>query len=69
MPFDGVGVSVYVCVYIPMHAAAADKSLLSCPTLCDHIDSSPPGSPSMGFSRQQHWSGVPFPSPMHASKK
>ena len=22
-------------------------------------------SPSMGFSRQEHWSGLPFPSPMH----
>ena len=26
-------------------AAAAAKSLQSCPTLCDHIDGSPPGSP------------------------
>jgi len=26
-------------------AAAAAKSLQSCPTLCDPIDSSPPGSP------------------------
>ena len=91
------------------HAAA--KSLQSCPTLCDPIDSSPPGSPipgilqtgtlewvaisfsnawkwkvkvkslsrvrllatpwtaayqaplSMGFSRQEYWSGVPLPSP------
>ena len=24
---------------------------------------------SMGFSRQEYWSGVPFPSPMHESKK
>ena len=96
------------------HAAAATaaKSLQSCPTLCDPIDSSPPGSPipgilqartlewvaisfsnawkwkfkvksvshvrllatpwtaayqaplSMGFSRQEYWSGVPLPSPM-----
>ena len=92
-------------------AAAAAKSLQSCPTLCDPIDGSPPGSsapgilqartlewvaisfsnawkwkvkvkslsrvqlletpwtaayqapPSMGFSRQEYWSGVPFPSP------
>ena len=91
-------------------AAAAAKSLQSCPTLCDPIDSSPPGSPvpgilqartlewvaisfsnarkwklkvkslshvwlwvtpwtaayqtapSMGFSRQEYWSGVPLPS-------
>ena len=26
-------------------------------------------SPSLGFSRQEHWSGLPFPSPMHESKK
>ena len=90
---------------------AAAKSLQSCPTLCDPIDGSPPGStipgilqartlewvaisfssawkwevkvkslssvqlfatpwtaahqapPSMGFSRQEDWSGVPLPSP------
>ena len=49
-------------------AAAAAKSLQSCPTLCDPIDGSPPGSPSLGFSRQEHWSGLPFPSPMHKSE-
>ena len=91
-------------------AAAAAKSLQSCQTLCDPVDSSPPGSLtpgilqartlewaaisfsnawkwkvkvkslsrvrvlatpwiaayqaplSMGFSRQEHWSGVPLPS-------
>ena len=91
--------------------AAAAKSLQSCPTLWDPIDSSPSGStvsgilqartlewvaisfsnawkwkvkvkslsrvqllatpwtvayqasPSMGFSRQEYWSGVPLPSP------
>ena len=79
-------------------AAAAAKSLQSCPILCDPIDGSPPGSPvpgisfsnagkwkvkvkslsrvqllvtpwtaayqappSMGFSRQEYWSGVPLP--------
>ena len=92
--------------------AATAKSLQSCPTLCDPIDGSPPGSPipgilqartlewaaisfsnvwkwkvkvkslsrvrllatpwtvayqappSMGFSRQEYWSGVPLPSPV-----
>ena len=92
-------------------AAAAAKSLQSCPTLCDPIDGLLPGSsvpgilqartlewvaisfsnalkwkekvkslsrvrllatswtaayqapPSMGFSRQEYWSGVPLPSP------
>ena len=98
-------------------AAAAAKSLQSCPTLCDPIDGSPPGSAipeilqartqgwvaisfsnawkwkvkgkslshvwlfatpwtaanqaplSMGFSRQEYWSGVPLPSPVHESEK
>ena len=46
-----------------MAAAAAAKSLQSCPTLSDPIDGSPPGFLSLGFSRQEHWSGLPFPSP------
>ena len=93
-------------------AAAAAKSLQPCPTLCDPIDGSPPGSPvpgilqartlewvaisfsnawkwkvkvkllscvwllatpwtaayqappSMGFARQEYWSGSPVPSPL-----
>ena len=47
------------------YAAAAAKSLQSCPTLCDPIDSSPPGSPVPGILQAKHWSGLPFPSPMH----
>ena len=50
-------------------AAAAAASFQSCATLCDPIDGSSPGSPSLGFSRQEHWSGLPFPSPMHESEK
>ena len=50
-------------------SAAAAKLLQSCPTLCNPIDSSPLGSPSLGFSRQEHWSGLPFPSPVHESEK
>ena len=97
-------------------AAAAAKSLQSCLTLCDPIDSSPPGSPvpgilqartlewvaisfsnawkwkekvkslscirllatpwtavhqaplSMGFARQEYWSGVPLPSPFQETR-
>ena len=97
--------------------AAAAKLLQSCPTLCDPIDGSPPGSPvlgilqartlewvasafsnawkwkvkvkslslvwlfatpwtvahqappSMGFSRQQYWSGVPLPSPNNLHRR
>ena len=35
----------------------------SCLTLCDPTDCSPPGSSPMGFSKQEYWSGLPFPSP------
>ena len=48
---------------------AAAKSLQSCSTLCNPIDGSPPPPMSLGFSRQEHWSGLPFPSPMHESEK
>ena len=98
------------------YAAAAAKSLQSCPTLCHPIDGSPPGSPvpgilqartlewvaisfsnawkwkvkgkllsrvrllvtplttayqappSMGYSRQEYWSGVPLPSPINRNR-
>ena len=99
------------CLTSDYAAAATAKSLQSCPTLCDPIDGSPPGSPvpgvlqartlewvaisfsnawkwkvkgkslsrvrpsatpwtaayqaplSVGFSRQEYWSGMPLPSP------
>ena len=47
-------------------AAAAARLFRSGPPLCDPIDGSLPGS--LGFSRQEHWSGLPFPSPMHESE-
>ena len=53
----------------PAAAAAAAKSLQSCPTLCDPIDAAHQAPPSLGFSRQEHWSGLPFPSPMHEGEK
>ena len=44
------------------------KSFQSCPTLCDPIDGSHQAPPSLRFSRQEHWSGLPFPSPMYESE-
>ena len=35
----------------------------SCLTLYDPMDSSLPGSSVHGISRQEYWSGLPFPSP------
>ena len=34
-----------------------------CPTLCNPMDSSLQTPSSMGYSRQEYWSGLPFPSP------
>ena len=43
-------------------AAAAAKSLQSCPTLCDPIDGSPPGSPVSGIlqARTLEWVAISF---------
>ena len=37
--------------------------MLSCVRLCDPMDCNPPGFLSMGLSRKEYWSGLPFPSP------
>ena len=56
----------YVCLHfasdILICAAAAAKSLQSCPTLCDPIDSSPPGSPIPGIlqARTLEWVAISF---------
>ena len=43
-------------------AAAAAKLLQSCPTLCDAIDGSPPGSPAPGIlqARTLEWVAISF---------
>ena len=47
---------------IKVAAAAAAKSLQSCPTLCDPIDGSPPGSPVPGIhqARTLEWVAISF---------
>ena len=49
---------------LPMNtaAAAAAKSLQSCPTLCDHIDGSPPGFAVPGIlqARTLEWVAISF---------
>ena len=44
------------------YAAAASKSLQPCPTLCDPIDSSPPGSSTHGIfqARVLEWGAIAF---------
>ena len=66
---------IYICVdrlffiiwyycYLVYHysAAAAAKSLQSCPTLCDPIDGSPPGFPIPGIlqARTLEWVAISF---------
>ena len=48
--------------------AAAAKSLQLCPTLRPHRRQPTRLPRPLGFSRQEHWSGLPFPSPMHERK-
>ena len=48
--------------HVAAATAAAAKSLQSCPTLCDPIDSSPPGSPIPGIlqARVMEWGAITF---------
>ena len=47
------------CMKVKSESEVAQSYL----TLSDPMDCSLPGSSSMGFSRQEYWSGVPLPSP------
>ena len=50
-------------------AAAAAKLLQSCPTLCDTIDGSPPGSPIPGMNTGKNTGVGCHPPPVHESEK
>ena len=52
----------YLGIYLPKETAAAAKLLQSCPTLCDPIDGSPPGSPVPGIlqARTLEWVAISF---------
>ena len=57
------------CNYIHIYAAAAAKSLQSCPTPCDPTDGSPPGSSVPGIlqARTLEWVAISFSNAcMHA---
>ena len=49
-------------MYATDHMYATAKSLQSCPTLCDPIDGSPPGSPVPGIlqARTLEWVAISF---------
>ena len=52
----------FLMMYSAAAATATAKSLQSCPTLCDPIDSSPPGSPVPGIlqARTLEWVAISF---------
>ena len=65
------GLELYFsCLLYLFHAAAAAASRFSYVRLCATPEmAAHEASPSLGFSRQEHWNRLPFPSPKHESKK
>ena len=62
MSLDSISSSVRWLTSLVVAAAAAAKSLQSCPTLCDPIDGSPSGSPIPGIlqARTLEWVAISF---------
>ena len=58
---EGISATLKVLMNARVGAAAA-KSLQSCPTVCDPIDGSPPGSPVPGIlqARTLEWVAISF---------
>ena len=59
---EGTGKTYVWVLWVVQQAAAAAKSLQSCPTLCDPMDGSPPGSPIPGIlhARTLEWGAISF---------
>ena len=53
---------VYMCALVNMHICCSYLVAKMYLALCDPMDYSPPRF-SVGFSRQEYWSGLAFPSP------
>ena len=65
-PWDSTGKNTGVsCHFLLqcMKVKSQSEVAQSCPTLSNPMDWSLPGSSVQGFSRQEYWSGLPFPSP------
>ena len=65
-PWDSPGKNTGVgCHFLLqcMKVKSESEVAQSCLTLSDPMDCSLPGSSTLGFSRQEYWSGVPSPSP------
>ena len=65
-PWDSPGKNTGVgCHFLLqcMRVKSEREVIQSCPTLSDPWTAAHQAPPSMGFSRQEYWSGVPLPSP------
>ena len=62
-PGNNTGVGCHFLLQC-MKVKSQSEVAQSCLTPSDPMDCSLPAPPSMGFSRQEYWSGVPLPSPM-----
>ena len=65
-PWDSPGKNTGVgCHFLLQGMKVKSESEVAqlCPTLSDPMDCSHQAPLSMGFSRQEYWSGMPFPSP------
>ena len=65
-PWDSPGKNTGVgCHFLLqcMKVKSEREATQSCPTLSDPMDCSHQAPPSMGFPRQEYWSGVPLPAP------
>ena len=60
--FIEIGLKVFYICFLYVYCLPAAKSLQSCPTLCDSIDGSPPGSPVPGIlqARTLEWVAISF---------
>ena len=64
------GIFVVKLLHYPIVLLLLLLSRLICVRLCaTPWTAAYQASPSLEFSRQEHWSGLPFPSPMHESGK
>ena len=71
-PWDSPGKNTGVgCHFLPQCLKVKRESEVtqSCQLLVTPWTAAYQAPPSLGFSRQEHWSGLPFPSPMHESEK
>ena len=70
-PWDSPGKNTGVgchCLLQCMKVKSESEVAQSCPSLATPWTAAHQAPPSMGFSRQKYWSGVPLPSPIKVTK-